>query len=167
MATAAQWQQGGPSLAQAERGTRAGVNLPTRHRGPSDDAATLGSPVLLPPRRAQRRQSVAGSARTPRKLGIEDANGVARSRRSFPPMRNPFRTTQTEVNTRIDTRPRRARWSASDRSPQGEPALPATRHLQVERDWCPVTFTAQADSDGYGLRMVRNTYRKRETPCAT
>ena len=73
------------------------------------------------------------------------------------PSRKPFRTTQTEVITTIHTRPRRARWFASDRSPQGEPTLPATRHLQVEREWCPVTLAAQADPDGYGLRMVRNT----------
>ena len=90
---------------------------------------------------------------------IGDANGVARSRRLFPPTRKPFCTTQTEVITTIHTRPRRARWSASEPSPQGEPTLPATRHLQVEREWCPATLAAQADSDGYGLRMVRNTYQ--------
>ena len=69
----------------------------------------------------------------------------------FPPTRSPIRATQTEVNTCIDIRPRRAHWFASEPSQQGEPTLPATRHLQVEREWCPVTRAAQADSAGCGL----------------
>ena len=149
------------------RAARQGSACQPRHRGPRDDAAPLGSPVLLPPSRAQRRHSLAGTTPHSRKPKIGDAHGVARSRHSFQSMRKPFRATQTEVFTTIHNRPRRARWFASDRSPQGEPALPATGHLQVEREWCPVTLAAQADPDGYGLRMVRNTDRKRETPCAT
>ena len=54
--------------------------LKRRHRGPRDDAATLGSPVLLPPSRAQRRQSSRAAARILRKPNIGDARGVARSR---------------------------------------------------------------------------------------
>jgi len=146
---------------------RQGSACQPKHRGPRDDAATLGSPVLLAPSCAQSRVFLAGTAPITRKPKIGEGHGVARSMPSFPPTRKPFRTTQTEVITTIHTGPRRARWSASGQSPQGEPTLPATRHLQVGREWCPVTLAAQADPDGYGLRMVRNTYRKRETPCAT
>ena len=167
MATAVQWQKGGPPLAQAESGSSAGLILPTQA---SRAARRCRDPRVVGPASNQPRAVPAlfgGHHPHSRKPKIGDANGVARSRRSFQPKRKLFRTTRTEVITTIHTRPRRARWSASDRSPQGEPTLPATRHLQVEREWCPATFTAQADPDGYGLRMVRNTYQKRDTPCAT
>ena len=167
VATAAQWQKGGPPLAQAEPGSSAGLSLPTKA---SRTARRCRDPRVVGPAFTQPRATPAflgGHHPHSRKPKIGDANGVARSRRSHQPQRKPFRTTQTEVITTIHTSPRRARWSASDRSPQGELTLPATRHFQVEREWCPVTLAAQADPDGYGLRMVRNTYRKRETPCAT
>ena len=50
---------------------------------------------------------------------------------------------------------------------RGEPVLSATRHLQVEREWCPALVAAQADSVGQGRRMGRNTYQIEATPCAT
>jgi hypothetical protein len=50
---------------KSNRAPPAGVKLPTRHRGPRDDVATLGLPVLLPHRRAQRRHFFAGPARIP------------------------------------------------------------------------------------------------------
>src|SRR5690606_34491473 len=43
------------------------------------------------------------------------------------------------------------------------PALPATRHFQVRRDWCPETvFTdsLSVNPDSYGPRVVGNTYQK-------
>jgi len=167
VATAAQWQKGGPSLAQAERGNRAGDSLPSKASRTARrcrDLRVVGPPSTQPPATPA---FLGGHRPHSRKPKFGDANGVARSKSSFPPKRKPFRTTQTEVITTIQTSPRRARWSASDRSPQGEPTLPAARHIQVEREWCPAILAAQADPDGYGLRMVRNTHRKGETPCAT
>jgi hypothetical protein len=125
-----------------KRATRRAAACQPWHRGPRKDAATLGSPVLLSRSRAQRRHSFGGHHPQSLKPKIGNAHGVARSRRSFQSKRKPFRTTRTEVITTIHTRPKRARWSASDRSPQGEPTLPATRHFQVEREWCPVTLAA-------------------------
>ena len=46
---------------------------------------------------------------------------------------------------------------------RGEPALPVTRQLQVRREWCPETvFTGSlsVSPDGYGPRVVGNTYQK-------
>ena len=48
-------------------------------------------------------------------------------------------------------------------SPREEPALPVIRQFQVRREWCPETvFTGSlsVNPDGYGPRVVGNTYQK-------
>ena len=51
----------------------------------------------------------------------------------------------------------------ADQPQQGEPALPVTRHIQVRWEWCPMTVPPEADPDGYGLWVVRNTNLKAST----
>jgi len=43
-----------------------------------------------------------------------------------------------------------------------EPALPATRHFQVERDWCPMVRAGIPDSTGCGLAGGQKHLPRRE-----
>lgn len=47
---------------------------------------------------------------------------------------------------------------------RGEPALPATRHFQVERAWCPVTRAGSRIWSAAACQVVRNTYQSIDTP---
>lgn len=50
----------------------------------------------------------------------------------------------------------------ADRPPKGKTALPVTRHIQVARELCPVTRTASAGPDSYGLREGQKSLPEKE-----
>jgi hypothetical protein len=156
VATAAQWQRGPPALdASVKPGTRVTDRIgraDPRVAGLSSTASTFRSISSASIRSLIHDPSTASAL-------VHGAGWTSTSRKSL------SLNSKEVMCNRTRRRPFQGPLVCTGRIPnRGELVLPATRHFQVEREWCPVTLASMRTWLAKAFQVVRNTYQCVESP---